>query len=293
MKITHILVVVAALLVGNANAQTYFTKAKADQITVATNGFTYLKFRNLQNDLDVIDNNLEIISSLLLTPSAVSNYVLSAASASVQDFIDSVPALTDSSVVPLMPSGATLLVSNLVVSGVVTAGTISVAQDFLVGGGSIEATAASAYSGTNSFTAPSNFNWYAVNSNALLYSTAYGVATNGRVNILATGNYRASFSASHWATGSIPTAWVVFNHASGLSISNACSVVEKAFGTATNRVILGELSQPCSSGGVINAFVSYPGFTTPIRGGGVLLVTRTPVQDASGNVVTGSLPGGW
>lgn len=272
-------------------AQTFFTKARADQITVATNGMQYLKFRNLQTDLSLIDSNLTTVRTLTLTPTAISNTISSATAASVQDMIDSIPELTDPSVTALMPTGAVLNVQGLAVSGTATAAVLSVTDNFFVSGGAVERTVASVYVPTNTTTALSGTSWPLISASASAYLTT-GYTTNGSLLTVGTsGLYRASFSASHM-TSTVATAWIVFTSTSGVPVSNSCPQMTMTRSGVTNSGYSGSFSYPLSAGGTISAFCTYPS-TGSVVGGGVLVVTRTPVQDAAGGVITGSLPGGW
>jgi hypothetical protein len=190
-----------------------------------------------------------------------------------------------------MPTGAVLNVQGLVVSGTATAAVLSVTDNFFVSGGAVERTVASVYMSTNTSTVLSGTVWPMVSPSASTY-LAPGFSTNASSLVVGTsGLYRASFSASHM-TSTVATAWVVFTSASGVPVSNSCPQMTMTSGGVTNRGYSGSFSYPLSVGGTISAFCTYPS-SGSVRGGGVLVVTRTPVQDASGGIVTGSIPGGW
>ena len=294
--------IAAALAVVTVSAQTTaITRARADQIVVDTNGMSTVVYKNLQLDLRQIDTNLFLLRQLALSPTALSNLVVTATANAAYDLMFSFPALIDPAQVPaLIPTGATLRVANLYVpGGAITSETLHVTGAVVVGNlpqtsGTLDSTVAFVLCSSNMATACATPTWLfrivATNS----FVTPDVVVAGGHLLVASAGIYSTSFSASlnlSATTTSLWAAWIETTLSTGLVLSNACTPV--LGGSSTGFV--GNCTYPLAPGSTIRALASFstPNASTTVIGGGVLSVSKTAIKDAAGATVT-SLPlGGW
>ena len=292
------LVALVALSSVCAFGQAPFTRFRADQVGVMTNpAMNYAVYKNLQLDIQALDTNIYLLNKVVLPPTALSNLVIAATANAVFDLMYTFPQMIDPAVVPaLIPTGATLQVSNLYVPGNVTCATLTVSGVVAVNGtlnyGTVDSTVATVISPTNYVTTCVTNQWtfHTIADNT--FQTPSCVASNRGLYVVTPGIISVSFNScifpqditSNWAT------WVQVSTASGVVLTNYCSIL------STNPIVsFVNFTRPASPGDFIQALASYSPVTNTVRvvGGGAMLVTETFLRDANGNAI-GSLPaGGW
>ena len=298
-----ILFATAMMTAASLCAQVTFTRARADQVKVVTNGMQYAVYPSLQQDVQALDTNMFRLFGVALDPTDLSNLVTSATANAVFDLMYSFPQMKDPSVVPaLFPTGSTLNVSNLYVPGNVTSASVTANNLLLVGTtpiyGTVDSTVAITINPTNLATVCTTNQWLfrVVSSNT--YQTADCVATNGKLMNLTAGIYSVAFNATlPISTNSTNwTVWAETALSSGAVLTNYCTPLTVLAGTPTSTVYSVNYSYPMSPGGTIRALATCLPIRTnsvTIVGGGVLAVSKTQLRDSSGSVITSLPAGGW
>ncbi len=292
-------VVLATLLASISFAQAPFTKIRADQVKVTSNGMAYAVYPSLQLDLQALDTNLFQLGLIAISPTELTNLVNTLVNNSVYDLLSSYTNLTDPAVVPaIFPTGSVLNVHGLLASNVVAASVTST-NPIVVGGskvyGAVDSTAACVTVPTNTVTSfPTNF-WRFPVSPAQSFQTAACIASNGVLLIQTAGVYTVSFSGkvfppegtSNW----VPR--VETSLACGLVMTNPCLVFPDA---DTNLSLFATFSYPLSAGDTITPVASFDPVLvdgTNVVSGGVLFASVSILVDTNGAPVTSIPDGRW
>ena len=287
----------ATLLVATSTYAQSNTKARADQIVVSTNGMRYMTSKNLQTDLAAADYYLYLLNKYAVSPVQFSNEVATAISGQMSDFMSTLPDLLASTTPASFPTGGTLVVGNLVSSGIATAGSLRVTGALSVGGspvyGNVDTTVATVAVPTNTSTSCITPLWLFPITTADTYlTTGSVVVTNGMLRTVLPGLYNISFSAAVAVPGGTSgwNAFIEVAQAGGTTRSNSCRGLYTPGGMTG---FVGNATALLSTGASIRAFATFSGTPASAVGGGVLLVSRTDIHTAAGAVYTGAVPGGW